>query len=275
MKVFLYSFILQSESQSLFVTNDNTDHTYNGDTYVASAIESKEFSFDLKEIMGEVPISIPWTQCGFLNTFPQYSLEGPVEVTVYRYDPTTFVATLVFRGFINSFKVSKALCEFQCVSFIEQSRDNFSRLVLTRHCNHRLYSDLCTMIAANYAYKSTIVGLDFPRTQVIVSPAIGGGYTNYFQYGFAKADLNSTYRWITGDTYSSEAITFDIIHPAPESWQLGTEIWLYAGCDKTLSTCESKFGNRDHFMGFPYAPFESIRFTGLRQSETRTSGGKK
>lgn len=274
MNVFLYSFVLASESESLYVTNDNTAHSYDGHTYVASAIESKEFSFDLKEIMGEVPISIPWTQCGFLQAFPQHSLEGPVEVTVYRYNTSTFVATLVFRGFINSFKVAKAICEFQCVSFIEQSRDNFSRLVLTRHCNHRLYSEMCTMNPASHAYKVTIYGIDFPRTQIIAGPAPGVS-AGWFQYGYVKCDTTATYRWITGDTSSAEAVTFDIMHAAPANWALGTEVWLYAGCDKCLSTCDSKFGNRSNFMGFPYAPFESIRFTGLRQSETRISGGKK
>jgi uncharacterized phage protein (TIGR02218 family) len=274
MKVFLYQFILQAESQSLYLTNDNTSHTYGGNTYVASAIESKEFSFDLKEIMGEVPITIPWTQCGFIQAFPQQSLEGPVEVTVYRYSTVDANTTLVFRGFINSFKVSKAAVDLQCISFIEQSRDNFSRLVLTRHCNHRLYSEMCGMIPGNWSFKSTIVGIDFPRTQIIVNPPPGVA-SGFYQYGYAKCDTSLTYRWITGDVSSEVAVTFDIMHTAPASWALGTELWLFAGCDKTLDTCRSKFGNFSNFMGFPYAPFESIRFTGLRQSETRTSGGKK
>ncbi len=270
MKVFLYSFVLGSDS--LNVTNDNTAHTYAGITYTASAIDSKEFSFDLKEIMGEVAITIPWSQCDYIQTFTQYSLEGPVEVTVYRYDTTLSTATLVFKGFVNSFKVSKAVVELQCISFIEQSRDNYSRLVLTRHCNHRLYSDLCTMIPGNWAYQMQITSISFDRTQLAVGPPPGGVTGGFFTYGYVKnADA---YRWITGDTWSADAFLIDLIHPAPVAWTLNTSLWCYAGCDKTMDMCETKFNNIVHFMGFPYAPYESIRFTGLRQQET-TMGGKK
>lgn len=276
MKVFIYSFVLESESQSFYVTNDNTPHVYNGNTYVASAIDSKEFSFDLKEVMGQVDINIPWTQCNFLQIFTQQSLEGPVEVTVYRFNTVDSTATLVFRGFINSFKVSKAMVELQCISFIEQSRDNYSRLVLTRSCNHTLYSTNCTMVAGNFATKMTIVGINFPRTTIVVGPPPSPPQaTGYYQYGYVKCDTTNTYRWIVGDTITEDFVTFDTMHPVPVDWQIGTEVWLYAGCDKTIATCETKFNNFSNFMGFPYAPYESIRFTGLRQSETTMSGGKK
>lgn len=76
----------------------------------------------------------------------------------------------------------------------------------------------------------------------------------YFQYGLLT--------WLTGDnaTYPMEVKTFNtggyfqLVQPMPNTIQIGDTFQVYAGCDKTLSTCKAKFNNVVNFRGEPFVP---------------------
>lgn len=282
MKVYLYSF--ESTIDSTHFTNDNIDHTVSGVTYYASAIESKEVILDLKEIMGEVTMTLPWDQAGFLKDCIAYPYDAAVEANVYIYDTVyMFPPTLVFKGFLNSVKASQCQLELSCVSFVEQARDNFPRMYITRICNHRLYSDLCTVDPASWTTTGTIMGLSRNRQGFYIGN-IGSFAENWFRFGYVK--LGTPHRWITYNSalqtiyfggVTANMMLFNVIHPLPPSWVVGTSVELVAGCDKRMSTCAEKFSNFEHYLGFPHAPYETIRLTGLKSTEvyTREGGGKK
>lgn len=274
MQTFLFTFTMGG-SAGLYLVSDNQSYVVGGHTYAASAIECKEFSFDLKEIMGESVITLPWYQCGFLQAFARRPLEQPVSVTVLRYNTASGATTLVFSGFINTFKVSKAVAEFTCLSFIEQARDNFNRLALTRTCTHRLYSSMCTVNSASYSRSATITQISSDGLMIQVSGSFPTNYTGtsaYFLYGYVRAS-NGDCRHICHDVreYGGSLSEFYFSQPVPESWTIGTLLTAIAGCNKLRETCTLKFNNVVNFLGFPYAPFESIRFTGLKQASF-TSG---
>jgi len=265
MQTQLFGFTLNEAS--LYVTSDNTNHTYSGITYNASAITCKEFTYDLKEVMGEAAIAIPFAQGGFLNGAASRGIEGAVHVDVYEFDTVDLTAVLVFRGFVNTFKVGKAMIDLQCVSFVEHARDNYARMILTRVCNHRLYSALCTVQEVNYTYTGVIEGFSVDRVTMEVSGI--GLDSGYFMYGYVK--WAGAYRHIVYDTWNGSTRNVDLMHFAPKVWNVGDQIALVAGCDKLTSTCSSKFNNKVHYMGFPYAPYESIRYTGLRTTSIKKS----
>jgi uncharacterized phage protein (TIGR02218 family) len=265
MQVHLFGFTLNQAS--LYVTNDNVQHVYSGITYNASAITCKEYIYDLKEVMGEANINIPFAQSGFLAGAASRSIEGPVRVEVYEYDTINDDATLIFRGFVNVFKVSKAALDMQCVSFVEHARDNYARLQLSRVCQHRLYSPLCGVYEANYKVAGTISGFSVDRVTIEINGI--NNPSGYFTYGWVE--WKGVYRHIVNDVWNGTSRFVDLLHFAPISWQKDQQITLVAGCDKHSDTCKSKFGNFANFMGFPYAPYESIRYTGLRQQSISRS----
>jgi uncharacterized phage protein (TIGR02218 family) len=265
MQVQLFGFTLTEAS--LYVTSDNTNHTYAGVTYLASAITCKEFSYDLKEVMGEASIQIPFAQGGFLQGAASRSIEGAVHVDVYEYDTVDENAVLVFKGFVNMFKVAKAMLDLQCVSFVEHARDNYARMILSRVCNHRVYSSLCGAQEVNYTYAGTIVGFSVDRVTIEVSGI--GSDSGYFTYGYVK--WQGVYRHIVNDTWTGSTRYIDLMHFAPTCWEVGQGIAVVAGCDKLTATCISKFGMISNYMGFPYAPYESIRYTGLKTTTIKKS----
>ena len=52
--------------------------------------------------------------------------------------------------------------------------------------------------------------------------------------------------------YHSSGNTFQLSKAAPSSW-LGETVTIYAGCDRTLSTCKSIHNNEANFLGLGYA----------------------
>jgi len=270
MKCYLYAITAGTEYE-LYVTNDNYSHTYNSVTYAASAMECKEFSFDIKELMGEASVSIPWEQAGFLRNFTSRAIEPIVEIEVYHYNTSTSAASLVFKGFVNSFKVAKAKIDLGCLSFVEQCRDSYPRICLSRHCCRRVYDSGCGLSVGDWTENFTITGISSDGLTITgTGPA---HEAEWFTYGYIKSPSNpaGAARYIVGNDYSGSAHSLYLMHPCPTAWYVNQIVTVTAGCDKSTTTCSSKFNNYANFLGFPFAPYESIRYTGLRTETVEKS----
>ena len=281
MKVYLYNFT--SSINDIYFTNDNYSHVVAGITYSPIAIESKEVIFDLKEIVGEVSINLPWSTAGFLKDHLATPFDAPVRIDMWALETTSGMTVPVFVGFVNSYHLNQNTLELGCLSFVEQARDNFPRMVVTRYCNLQLFSSLCGVTVGDYTDDCNILSVGDQRLSFTVS-GITHSYLageNWFQYGFVTKD--DSYRFITASAFqyfqvggaTVDGHFLDVMHPIPESWVVGTTVQVSAGCDKTMETCKMKYNNFVHFLGFPHAPYETIRLTGLRSSEIQMGGGGK
>ena len=72
-------------------------------------------------------------------------------------------------------------------------------------------------------------------------------------------------RWLTGqncglwsDILMTSATSIDLIAPPPFSASSGSFVELIEGCDKTIATCGTRFGNAINFRGEPYLPGNDI-----------------
>jgi len=44
------------------------------------------------------------------------------------------------------------------------------------------------------------------------------------------------------------------MYPLPFAPAFGDAFTVYAGCDRTLATCQGRFNNKANFRGFPFVP---------------------
>ena len=72
-------------------------------------------------------------------------------------------------------------------------------------------------------------------------------------------------RWLDGpncglwsDILSATATSVQLIAPPPSSASSGSRLALIEGCDKTIATCGTRFGNAINFRGEPYLPGNDI-----------------
>lgn len=180
-----------------------------------------------------------------------------VELEILRFhrgdSPNGYV---LWKGRIVSARFEKqgTVCRLSSVS----SESALSRPIPGRKyqglCNHVLYDTLCTVTRASFKYTGT-VSAESGRTITVggllaakgVGWAIGGTIT-----------IGDEFRLITAQ--SGDVVTLQVAFPTTV---LGSSVDVYAGCDHTLATCNSKFSNAINYGGFPFVPTRNPVQSGL------------
>jgi len=89
---------------------------------------------------------------------------------------------------------------------------------------------------------------------------------NFLKYG--KMISSTEVRSIVSNDAGSFTVRYSL-----QDLSVGDVVTVYAGCDKSVTTCKNKFDNISNYIGFPYVPTESAALKG-RQGKV-SSGGKK
>lgn len=162
---------------------------------------------------------------------------------------------ILWNGRIVSAKFEKqgAMCRLFSVS----SESALSRPIPGRKfqglCNHQLYDGGCKVVKASNGYTGTVSlvnGLEITVTGVSSEGAdwaLGG-----------TVEFEGDKRLIVGQ--SGDVLTLQIPFLDNPSAQ---DVDVYAGCDHTLTVCNTKFSNHLNFGGFPFVPTKNPFNTGL------------
>jgi hypothetical protein len=238
----------------------------NGITFLSASIQCPEIIYDLKEVVGEANVTLPWQRSGFLRDSVLNLSDCSTFISIDEIDSNGNVVSL-FVGFVNAFKCSKGALEVQCISFVENARDNFSRVVICRFCIHRHYAVACGVDPSLFTDIESIVAIDSKRIYIDVSSQRESAF---FRFGFIKN--GNVQRYIVHDRILNNTThRLALLIPARPDWEVGQAVSITFGCDKKIATCKNVFNNFVHYLGFPWAPYESIRFTGLKSAEFSTS----
>lgn len=155
---------------------------------------------------------------------------------------------VLYRGAIGavSQEAGSFTAELQSVK-AELARDPVPRT--SPSCRAAFCGPGCTLSAARFTHGGTVGAID-PMANAVTVP------------GIAPADfVGGTISWFDGP---HAGITMEIIGLAGASLVLGAPldpglapgpaIELREGCDRTLQTCASRFGNAVNFQGEPFLP---------------------
>lgn len=173
--------------------------------------------------------------------------------TAYIQTWPTVVGTLhVFQGQVSDAYPERTSIKITVKSALELLAQQFPRNVYQSVCLRTVYDAGCGVNKASYTSTSTIVASPAPTLTSFkcgLSQAAG-----YFDQGVvtftsgANAGLKRTVKSYDG----AGGFTFAL--PLPVAPAAGDTISVFAGCDKTLATCRSKFSNAARFRGFPWVP---------------------
>ena len=116
-------------------------------------------------------------------------------------------------------------------------------------CRHTLFDAGCTLLASSYTTDGVVTS---SAANVINDTAITNpdGYFSLGRLTMTSGGNNGFGRQVR--SYSSGA--FSLIAPFPFAVEIGDTFTVTAGCDKTKSTCTTKFSNVLNFGGFPDIP---------------------
>ena len=115
-------------------------------------------------------------------------------------------------------------------------------------CVHTLYDANCGLLKSSYTFDGAVDAVS-SRTVVHWAGATSGNFwqgTILFTGG-ANAGQRRTIKNSTG-------LTFVLSYPLPQPPQVGDTFAASWGCDKTLQTCQNRFGNRSRNTSMPFIP---------------------
>jgi hypothetical protein len=165
-------------------------------------------------------------------------------------DGTVFggVATL-FKGRVAQVKSLGAIgATLTIKSDLVALEQDMPHRVFQPSCVHTLYDGGCTLSVGPFTTAGS-VGAGSTNSLIMWSGSVQDTYTNgtiTFTSG-ANAGVTATVKY-SSSTYLQLAYPLDAAPAAGDSFSVSM------GCDKTLATCKSRFGNQAHYLGFPFIP---------------------
>ena len=169
---------------------------------------------------------------------------GVVSLTVFRNHLGDDEFITWWKGRVASVVWSGSLAKIRCESIFTALKRPGLRAHYQTGCRHALYDTGCGI--NNQAYKiagtlSAVSGLTATSVAFLSqSPGwLTGGYLR----------VGGVPRMIT--QHSGDTVTLSSVLPG---LAVGSAFEAFAGCDRSFSTCQSKFGNSLNFGGFPWIP---------------------
>lgn len=247
----LYDFVYSG--QSIYLTSGDAPITHLGNTYTPAAFERAkiEGSSNVDKASLEVKVSKDSTVAAIFKDGPPSEV---VYMTIWGVHLTDTDAQFVtiWRGRLID-------CNWEPDSATLTAENVFSSLLrsgigprFSVQCKVALYSKRCGIAKEDRKIVTTVSAI----AGVNLTLALGGAHPDDWFGGGLISWVNSVY----GNTEwrairSSEGATGVITLPNnPPGLSVSQAVSVYPGCDHSLSTCDTKFGNAENYRGEPYIP---------------------
>lgn len=171
---------------------------------------------------------------------------------VHRGD-TASLAT-IWIGRVLSCEFTGASATLQCEPISVSLARTGLRRVFQAACPHVLYGAGCTLSRTDFDHATTVSalsGLDLTVASQNASYSYAGGFVEWVNDSgvterrfIESAALNSA---------SPQKLVLTLLQPFA-GIAVSDAVTIYPGCDHTLTTCNSTFGNALNYGGFPYFP---------------------
>lgn len=249
--VFLYLFSMGDDSWRF--TSAADAQTYDSQTWTPSPIAHEEIVQSNELARDMVPLHFPVTD-SFAAQFLGYSPDNVVSVTIYRFHRDDLETIVYWKGRVAGSKVRGMEITLECESIFTSMRRTGLRGRYQRNCIHVLYGFGCSLDQADFGVTDTPTAYD--QTTVTV-PDAALQEDGYYTGGMIKYE--TTYRLVTG--HAGAVLTLvraiDSLNQAIDDGDSGLEVTIYPGCDRSRTTCNTKFDNLDNFLGFPWIPLNN------------------
>ena len=225
-------------------TSSDAPVVYAGETYVPVTLGRSEPESRNELSRADLTVTVSLNNPS-ARTWMQSSLDSLITLTVFAKEDAD--VTVVWKGRLASIKPTDATIELLLESIFTSLRRPGLRQKYQRVCPHVLYGKGCNLDKAGFAVAdiaTAVSGTSMTIRAAASYPAV------YFTYGMIKT-AGGVFRMITN--HSGSSIT--LIRPVDFAGDFN--ITIYPGCDRTITTCNDKFGNRNNFGGFPYIPLKN------------------
>ena len=248
-----------------YYTDFDVDLVYGGNTYSSSGptfvrsktrttigLEVDTLDIEIYPKPTDLLNGLPMLAAGALGSFDGAYLKldrayiGPV--------PTVIGTINIFSGTFADLEVARAGMKARINSDVAQFSIQMPRNIYQANCLNSLFDADCGLSRSSFA----VAGTDSGGSSTTIIMCSLSQPTSFFNMGYVVWNtgmLAGLKRTIKGYWQGSPGNgNFAIYNPLPNAPASGDQMTLYPGCDKTLSTCQSKFSNQTKFRGMPFIP---------------------
>ncbi len=121
-------------------------------------------------------------------------------------------------------------------------------------CLHTLYDSGCGVVQGTYATNGT-VGAGSTASLINFTGALADNAQGSLVFtSGVNANLRATVKSVAAGA------SLSLMYPLPSPPATGDAFTVYAGCDHTRATCQSRFSSLANFRGFPFVPPPQIAY---------------
>lgn len=231
----------------------NEEISYLGNTHIAAIVGRGNITGGQDNLQITLPASH-----AFASKFVTISPGQLGTITIYRYQRTEGIGDtqVIYKGVVRS--VSFGLEGAQATLTVIPINATFDKTIPDRtfqaQCNHVLFDTKCQVSTGSWLHTNTVSAAALNTITVTGLSAKGSGWATGGYVAYSTYD----YRLIldhTGDICTLVLPFYETV--------VGNSVTVYAGCDHSAATCNSKFSNIPNFGGCPYVPSKNIFATGL------------
>ncbi len=281
--VYLYDFWMVTPSGEVHwrFTSLNENVTSNANVYTSRQIDHDGWKKSIMDGADELTVKTIWADWNPLRLMVPF--KAPMNIYL-RVSETTYSAPdtveVLFTGIADKTQAKGTLLTSRFTSFAERIGRRFPMFMIQQPCNYQLFSTPCGV--SNTVYSVPVV-LETLRGRTVILSKGGGASTpnvfddaaqNYFAYGYLETGTGENYEVRTVNFSEAETggaisvqVNKDFAFAAVT--QTGR---LYAGCDKTFTTCFEKFANVRRFGGHNPVP-KNLTVKAVEQQQA--NGNKK
>ena len=229
-------------------TSGDISVNYNENTYEPAPIERGIVTYDSNLEVSTLDIIMARSQ-GFVT---KYIVQNPVLVLwvkVTRLFRDLSEPDIVFIGQIKNVTFTGLTAKVSCVGFekyFKQPIPNWRYQIL---CNYKVFDNNCSL-SDNFFKTTTNIDTVSSDNLTITSNDFSLQDSDYYKLG--KIVFGEDSRMITYHVGNTIKIRFRMPNLVP-----GSEVTVYAGCDRNIETCRDKFNNVINFGGHPYIPLDN------------------
>ncbi len=226
------------------------DYTYQTKVYKALQITRSDIEESGELSKNELTV----TAQRDLEVADLFRVAPPSEVVglnIYRihYDDPAQERKLHWTGRVLSASWSGPQTSLTCESIFTSLRRPGLRRNYGRLCPHVLYGAACGL--ADTSWRSEIV-LTASTEGTVTATEIGAQADGWWSGGMIEWEsAPGRYERRAIRNHSGQTVT--LTHPIP-GLAAGETIFIWPGCDHSLTTCGGKFANHLNYGGFPYVP---------------------
>lgn len=228
---------------------------YSGDTYYRTQVKLGE---SIKTGQEYIEVILPGS-----HEFPlQYASIAPGQTATltiqeyHRADPTD--VRVIYKGVVRAvaFRQNALEAALSLVPVNEVFDKPIPERTYQAMCNNVLFDSKCQVSAGSFEYVGTVSAVtDNVVTVTGLQTAKGNGWSTG---GYVRIGVLD-YRLIL----EQDGDDLVLVLPFYES-VLNESVNVFAGCDHTIGTCDTKFSNEINFGGCPYVPTKNIFLMGLK-----------